>query len=95
MTPRPTHAHSSLWRKLSRNVAYHPDFGGVRHPAVLFKHPLVVGQQQFEAEPEGEDEGEPQQSAEDQRWHHSLTLGTEGHVEAAQREWDRFSDARQ
>lgn len=70
----------------SRNVAYHPDFGGVRHPAVLFKHPLVVGQQQFEAEPEGEDEGEPQQSAEDQRRHHSLAVGTEGHVETAQRE---------
>lgn len=49
-----------------RSVSYHPDFSGVRNAAMLFKHPVVVGQEQLEAEPECEDEGEPQQSAEDQ-----------------------------
>lgn len=46
--------------------SYHPDFGGVGDTAVLFKHPLVVGEQQLQAEPESEDEGEPEQRAEDQ-----------------------------
>lgn len=44
---------------------------------MLLKHPSVVGEQQLEAESEREDEGEPQESAEDQRRHHGLTLGTE------------------
>lgn len=57
--------------------AYHPDFGGVGNAAVLLKHPSVVREQQFQAEPESKDEGEPQQSAEDQRRHHGLSLGTE------------------
>lgn len=69
----------------SRSMAYHPDFGDVGNSAVLLKHPLVVGEQQFEAEPEREDEGEPQQSAEDQRRQHGLTLGTERDMEAGQR----------
>ncbi len=52
---------------------------------MLLKHPLVVWEQQFKAEPESEDEGEPQQSAEDQRWQHGLTLGTERDMETGQR----------
>lgn len=48
---------------------------------MLLEHPLVVGQQQLEAQPEGQDEGEPQQSAEDQRRHDVLALGAEGDVE--------------
>lgn len=46
-------------------TSYHPDFSGVRNLAVLLKHPLVVGEQQLEAEAQCQDEGEPQQSAED------------------------------
>jgi len=63
--------------------AHHPDFGGVGHAAVLLEHPLVVGEQQLEAEAERQDEGEPQQGAEDQRRQHGLPLGAERHVEAA------------
>lgn len=55
---------------------------------MLFEYPLVVGEQHFEAEPESEDDGEPQHSAEDQRRHHGLTLGTEGHVETEHMETD-------
>lgn len=51
----------------SKSMSYHPDFSGVGNSAVLLEHPLVVGEQQLEAEPECEDEGEPQESAEDQR----------------------------
>lgn len=51
----------------SKRTSYHPDFGDVRYSAVLLKHPLVVGKQQFEAESERQDEREPQQSAKDQR----------------------------
>lgn len=40
---------------LRGNVAYHPDFSGVRNMAVLLKHPLVVGKKQLEAESERED----------------------------------------
>lgn len=69
--------------------AYHPDFSDVGNSAVLLKHPLVVGEQQLEAESEREDEGEPQQSAEDQRRHHGLTLGTEGDMETGDREGER------
>lgn len=50
---------------------------------MLLKHPLVVGEEQLEAEPERQDEGEPQQGAEDQHRQHGLTLGAERHVEAA------------
>lgn len=50
---------------------------------MLLKHPLVVGEQQLEAESQCQDEGEPQQSAEDQCREHGLTLGTEGDVKAA------------
>lgn len=53
---------------------------------MLLKHPSVVGEQQFEAESECEDQGEPQQSAEDQRRQHGLTLGTERDIETGQRE---------
>lgn len=53
---------------------------------MLLKHPLVVGEQQLEAEAQRQDEGEPQQSAEDQRRQHGLALGTERDVEAARRE---------
>lgn len=51
----------------SRKLAYNPDFSGVRNLAMLLEHPLVVGKQQLQAQPEHEDEGEPQQSAKDQR----------------------------
>lgn len=51
----------------SKRTSYHPDFGDVRNSAVLLKHPLVVGEQQFEAESERQDEREPQQSAKNQR----------------------------
>ena len=71
-------------------MTYHPDFGGVGDPAVLLEHPLVVGEKQLEAEPEGEDEGEPQQSAEDQRRQHGLTLSAERHVETGQREKNNY-----
>lgn len=50
-----------------RSRSYPPGFSGVRDAAVLLKHPVVIGEQQLEAEPERQDEGEPQQSAEDQR----------------------------
>lgn len=46
--------------------SYHPDFGGVGDSPMLLEHPVVVGEQQLEAEAQGEDEGEPQQGAEDQ-----------------------------
>lgn len=39
--------------------SYHPDFGGVGDSPMLLEHPVVVGEQQFEAEAQGEDEGEP------------------------------------
>lgn len=73
----------------SRRSSYHPDFGDVRNSAVLLKHPLVVGEQQLEAESERQDEREPQQSAKDQRGHHGLTLRTERHMKTGQREEDR------
>lgn len=69
-----------------RRASYHPDFGGVGDAAVLLKHPLVVGEQQLEAEAQRQDEGEPQQGAEDQRRQHGLALGAERDVEAAHRE---------
>lgn len=72
--------------KLGSDSAYHPDFCDIGHTAVLFKHPLVVGKQQFETEPESEDEREPEQSAEDESRQHGLTLGTERQMEAAERE---------
>lgn len=58
-------------------MAYHPDFSDSRNFAMLLKHPSVVGKKQFEAESECKDQGEPQQRAEDQRWQHGLTVGTE------------------
>ncbi len=70
---------------LSRCKAYHPDFSDGGNSAVLLEHPVVVGEQQFEAESEREDEGEPQQRAEDQRRHHGLPLSTERDVETGQR----------
>lgn len=38
---------------------------------------MVVGQQLLEAHAHGEDEGEPEQRAEQHRRHHRLTLGTQ------------------
>lgn len=64
-------------------LSYHPDFSSVGNPAMLLKHPLVVGEQQFQAEAQCQDEGEPQQSAKDQCREHGLTLGTERDVKAA------------
>lgn len=40
-------------------LTYHPDFREVGNSAVLLKHPSVVGEQQLQAEPECEDQGEP------------------------------------
>lgn len=67
-------------------MSYHPDFGGVGNTAMLLKHPMVVGQQQLQAESQGEDEGEPQQSAEHQSRHHGLTLTAEGDVETTHKD---------
>lgn len=52
---------------------------------MLLKHPPVVGEKQLEAEPEREDEGQPQQRAENQRRKHRLALSAERHVEAARK----------
>lgn len=55
----------------------HPDFGGVGHLAALLEHPTVVGEELLQAHAHGEDEGEPEQRAEQHRRHHRLTLGTQ------------------
>ena len=60
-----------------RGEADHPGLGGARQLPVLFKHPAVVRQELLEAESHSEDEGEPQQRAEDHRRHHRLALGTQ------------------
>lgn len=56
----------------------HPDFGGGGHLAVLLEDPAVIGEELLEAQAHGEDEQEPQQSAEEHCRNHRLTLAAHG-----------------
>lgn len=55
-------------------VTDHPDFGCGGDAAVLLEHPAMVGEQQLEAEAQGQDERQPQECAEHQRRKHGLAL---------------------
>lgn len=44
---------------------------------MLLEHPAMVGEQLLEAETHGEDERQPQHSAEEHCRHHRLALGTQ------------------
>ena len=69
-------------------MTYHPDFGDIGNSAMLLKHPSVVGEQQFKAESERKDQWQPQQCAENQCWHHGLSLGTEWNMEAGHKKYN-------
>lgn len=43
-------AATSQYSDKNWKMSHHPDFSGVRNPAMLLKHPLMIGEQQLEAE---------------------------------------------